>query len=244
MIVKTGKQAGTQAVDSDPLEESRELPPVSTLPSRTRKPAARKPCPEPMDTFGGHNLLLDLPPELRIIVYEYCVATNGPVTKGAADTVYTWNIKKSPMPSLLSVNRQIREEALPVYYKTNEFRFKKCHAQYITPWLFRAVQPQHLKFVGAISWTSGHKMQASFPGPKGDQRIRSHNHVDIWAKSTQDQAIHLSSVIMLLELGLLGSCKVKMALDNEPRLHVACKLRELTRKVIARKKVTEADAWN
>jgi hypothetical protein len=49
---------------------------------------------------------------------------------------------------------------------------------------------------------------------------------------------------MLLELGILGSCKVKMTLYNEPRLHVACRLSELTRETIARMKPTEVGAWN
>ena len=66
----------------------------------------------------------------------------------------------------------------------------------------------------------------------------------VYTKAAQESAIHLSSVIMLLELGFLGPCKVKMFLCNEPRLHVACTLRQLTRNMIVRKKLTQVDAWN
>lgn len=66
--------------------------------------------------------------------------------------------------------------------------------------------------------------------------------MDVYSRAVQDQAIHLSSVNMLLELGLLGSYKVKMSLYNEPGLHVACALQQLIRKKIARKNLTEADA--
>ena len=68
--------------------------------------------------------------------------------------------------------------------------------------------------------------------------------MEVYSKAAQESAIDLSSVIMLLELGFLGLCKVKMYLCNEPRLHVACTLRQLTRKIIVRKKLTQVDAWN
>ena len=239
MAVKTRQQARAQASDSEPLEETHELPPVSTRPSLNKKRTARKPQQKPVSLDGGHNLLLDLPPELRVIIYEYCVSTKGPV-----NMMETRDVKKSPIPGLLSVNRQIREEVLPVFYKTNEFSFGRCHAKYITQWLFKAIQPQHLKLISAISWTSSWEKTKVWFGPFTFGR-RSHNDVvAVYSKAAQDQAIHLSSVIMLLELGILGSCKAKMSLYNEPRLHVACALHQSTREIIARKKLTEADAWN
>ena len=70
------------------------------------------------------------------------------------------------------------------------------------------------------------------------------NVVEVYSKAARDAATHLSSVVILLEFGLLGSCKVKMSVYNEPRLHVACALHQSTRKIIARKKLTEVDAWN
>lgn len=162
MDVQIRQQARAQAGDSDPLEESRKLPPMSTRSSLNKKRAAPKPRQKPGSPQERHNLLLDLPPELRIIIYEYCVAAKDPV-----NMVDHWSVKKSQRPSLLSVNRQIREEVLPVFYKTNEFRFGTCHAKYITRWLFRAVRPQHLKLISAISWTSWRKGISSWPGPIG-----------------------------------------------------------------------------
>jgi len=235
MAVKTRQQARTQAGDSDPLEESREL---STRPSLNKKRAARKPRQEPASPDEGHNLLLDLPPELRNTIYEHCVATEDPFYM-----VDSWASKKSRVPGLLSVNRQTREEVSPIFYSTNTFDFGECHAKYITQWLFTAVRSHHLKFIGGISWSSGAKMTAELGGSIGSMTAVN-NVVEVYSKAAQKSAIHLSSVIMLLELGLLGPCKVKMSLYNEPRLHVACALQQLTRKLIARKKLTEVDTWN
>ena len=146
------------------------------------------------------------------------------------------------MPSLLSVNRQIREEAFPIFYSTNQINFDECHAKYVTRWLFNGVQPKHLKFIQSIYWTSSSERTRSFRGPaRGDYY---NDEVRVYSKAGQDQSIYLSSVIMLLELGLLGSCKVKMTLYNEGRLHVACQIRELNRRRISRKKLAEADTWN
>ena len=92
-------------------------------------------------------MLLDLPTELRIVIYEYCVAVKGPFSMREKSLM---DIKKSRMPSLLHVNRQTREEVLPIFYKTNEFSFGRCDARYITQGLFTVVQPQHLKFISAI----------------------------------------------------------------------------------------------
>jgi hypothetical protein len=180
-------------------------------------------------------MFMDLPPEIRNTIYEYCVTPSGPM-----HMMETMDIKKSRMQSLLSVNRQIREEAFPIFYSTNQFNFDMCHAKYITRWLFHGVQPKHLKFISSIYWTSSHQWTRSW----GGQLRYYSDHVKVYSESCQDQALYLSSVIMLLELGLLGSCKVKMTLYNDERLHVACKIRELIRKTIARKKLTEVDTWN
>lgn len=235
MAVQTRQQARAQVGDSDPLEESRELPPVSSRPSLNKKRTASNPLQKSENTDGEHNLLLDLPPELRIAIYEYCVAAEGPF-----HMIETIDVKPSRLPDLLKVNRQTREEALPIFYKTNEFSFGRCRAKYITQWLFRAVQPQHLELINAISWTSQLEKTKWYYGPPRDYN----DVVAVYSKAAQDQAIDLSSVVMLLELGLLGPCKVKMALYNEPRLHVACRLREMARKTIARKTLTRVDAWN
>lgn len=86
--------------------------------------------------------------------------------------------------------------------------------------MFRVVQPRHLNLISAISWTSGLEMTFSGPRTMGSRSVRTvHNVVELYSKAAKDAAIHLSSVIILLELGILGSCKVKMSLYNEPRPH-------------------------
>ena len=101
MAVKTKHQARTQVGDSDLLEGSRAL---STRPSLNMKRAQRKSRQNPVSLDEGHNLLLDLPPELRNIVYEYYVASEEPFY-----VVDSWVSKRSRVPSLLIVNRQIRK---------------------------------------------------------------------------------------------------------------------------------------
>ena len=86
---------------------------------------------------------------LRKLNYEYCTATEGPVNM--MDNI---DVKKSHMPGLLTLNCQTRKEDLPISYSNNELRFGGCRAKFIVRWLFKAVQPRHLKFINAISWTS------------------------------------------------------------------------------------------
>jgi hypothetical protein len=157
-------------------------------------------------------------------------------------------VKPKPLPGLLVVNRQIRDEALPIFYGTNEFRFQTCNAKYITKKLFHGVHPKHLKFINSISWTASsvlkplHGLVTTYhPQPSwGPDPAKT------YSRNLQDQAIYLASVIMLFELGLLGKCRVRMTLSssNEPRYHVACALRALIRKQITRRGLTEAGAWN
>jgi hypothetical protein len=209
------------------------------LAREAREKAKSRELPPPQT----HNLILDLPPEMRNSIFEYCLAGSSRIVM---KNPYTEGTKPNA-PGLLLVNRQIREEALPIFYSINEFRFQLSHAKYITKWLFHGVQPKHLKFINSISWTAPVAARRgrgplsssrSFAGRGLDEDVRRYC-IDV-----QDQAIHLAGVIMLLELGLLGKCKVQMTLHNEPRYHVACALRDLVRKQITRKGLTEAHARN
>jgi hypothetical protein len=227
MAVKTRRHTRTEANDSDTREQNHELPPASTR-FVGKMPTSIESHQQPVSPGVGKNLILDLPPEIRNSIYEYCVIMPDPVALVGRKTSHT--------PDLLRVNRRIREEAFPIFYSNNEFGLETCSAIDLTRWLFRAVQPKHLKFINAISWSSTIGWACS--GGCGDA-------ANIYSRRVQNTtSIHLSSVIMLLELGLLGSCKVKMMLNYEPRLHVACTLRQLIKKVIARKGLTEADTWN
>jgi hypothetical protein len=93
---------------------------------KSRKPSAKENTHKPMDKAestqpdrptpdSGFSLLLDLPPELRIKIYEYAVWTDGEcmVTKTGG----------VPEPPLLMTSKAIRKEAMDVYYSINTMRF-------------------------------------------------------------------------------------------------------------------------
>lgn len=243
MTTKTGQRARAKANDSTSRKDGRELPLSLTRIRLNKKPAAQKPHQVMMSTSERHNLLLDLPPELRNIIYEYCVTAPDAfemVSSANPTCPDLTRIEKSHMPDLLMVSRQVREGALPIFYSSNDINFSQCHAKYITRWLFRGVHPKHLKYIRSIDWTC----------PMGELfleglRLGIVFTVQTWAESLEEHSLHLSSAVVLLELGLLGQCKVKMALFTERRLHVACMLQELTKKMIARNRLTETHhAWN
>ncbi|KAI0555665.1 hypothetical protein F4679DRAFT_577790 [Xylaria curta] len=58
---------------------------------------------------GRKNLLLDLPPELRNIIYELAVGRGCEPTRRVPVTLWR-------TPNLAQVNRQLRNEVIPVYY--------------------------------------------------------------------------------------------------------------------------------
>lgn len=58
---------------------------------------------------------------------------------------------KSFTPPNLKANRQIRNEALAVFFAVNDFVFEDCDARYLQRWIFGAVQPQHLRYIRSIT---------------------------------------------------------------------------------------------
>jgi hypothetical protein len=206
-----------------------------------REKARSRELPSPQLPPPKRNLILDLPPELRTKILEYSLAA--PSRTLIDERSHFIREKPYLVPGLLGVNRQIRGEALSIFYSTNNFHFQSCDAKFITRWLFHGVQPKHLKFIKSISWEAP-SPKTTWTVPWGFGPPTHIDNVQVYSQNLQDQAIHLAAVIMLLELGLLGKCKVKMTLENEPRYHVACVLRELVRKQITRKSLTAVDAWN
>lgn len=66
----------------------------------------------------------DLPPELRLMIYEYALE---PLGRRFA-IAYNWRIYECPQnqpdwPAVLQVCRQMRHEILPVFYSKNTFSF-------------------------------------------------------------------------------------------------------------------------
>lgn len=65
-------------------------------------------------TSSSSSRLLSLPPELRVMIFEF-VLISGRITISPS-AVPAW-------PALLSTNRQVREEALKIWYGKNLFSF-------------------------------------------------------------------------------------------------------------------------
>jgi hypothetical protein len=77
---------------------------------KTESAQSERPKPD-----SGLSLLLDLPPELRVRIYEYAVWTDGEclITK----------VGGVPEPPLLMTSKAVRREAIDVYYSINAMRF-------------------------------------------------------------------------------------------------------------------------
>jgi hypothetical protein len=100
--------------------------PAAAKGKESRKPSVKKNTHKPMDKAesaqpdrptpdSGFSLMLDLPPELRIKIYEYAVWTDGECMVTKAGGV--------PEPPLLMTSKAIRKEAMDVYYSINTMRF-------------------------------------------------------------------------------------------------------------------------
>ncbi|KAK4546753.1 hypothetical protein LTR36_001485 [Oleoguttula mirabilis] len=68
---------------------------------------------EPSTAWNGNCRLLELPPELRNHIYELALPT---VARWSAIEKYTESDLPNHQPALTRVSRQIRAEALPLYY--------------------------------------------------------------------------------------------------------------------------------
>lgn len=63
--------------------------------------------------------LQSIPPELRNRVYDYALVSDGPINVAKP--------KNCAQPPLLATCRQIRSEAISVYYSTNSFTYTICN---------------------------------------------------------------------------------------------------------------------
>ncbi|KAI6806636.1 hypothetical protein KC332_g1619 [Hortaea werneckii] len=73
---------------------------------------------------SGRCLLLELPPELRDLIYEYTLQSNpGPnqLVTFKLDHYQRDTLTQAVQPPLLHLNRQIRQETLPLFYSTQLF---------------------------------------------------------------------------------------------------------------------------
>ncbi|KAK5124910.1 hypothetical protein LTR85_001100 [Meristemomyces frigidus] len=75
------------------------------------------------------------------------------VNQGPGLSCYTERSKPTPVPGILMVSKQVRNEALPVFYHVNHFVFYDCPIDTVTRWLQRTVSPQkQRKHIRSIVW--------------------------------------------------------------------------------------------
>jgi hypothetical protein len=94
----------------------------------------------------------------------------------------------------------------------------------VTHWLFDVVQPEHLRYIKSISWEGD-----------ADQTGNYSNFQD-------HPFVQMSSIIMLMQLGFLGHCKIRLITDPLGGIHFACILREKILNLIQRKDLTTVHA--
>ncbi|KAI7552693.1 hypothetical protein KC331_g1717 [Hortaea werneckii] len=98
-----------------------------------RFPSLHRPKP-------GRCLLLELPPELRDLIYEYTVQSESPSNQMVTfklDPYQRDTLTQAIQPSLLRTNRQIRQETLPLFYRSQTFilHSEGTKADYARRWL-------------------------------------------------------------------------------------------------------------
>jgi hypothetical protein len=119
---------------------------------------------------------------------------------------------------------------MPVFYSMNDFVFEDCDCSWVTHWIFNVVQPQHLKYIKSISWN-------------GPLTYDDANHESLPMKD--NTFAQMSSIIMLMQLGILGHCKLRLipAEDYEDYdAHFACILHDKISKLVQRKSLVPEDA--
>ncbi|QIW96488.1 hypothetical protein AMS68_002006 [Peltaster fructicola] len=119
------------------------------------------------------SMLLSLPAELRERIFEFALMSEKPLVTFHIDEYQQEDYQEARQPPLLTVSRQIRQEALPLFYASNDFIFftegrkadeSCCWVKSIQPYLdhLRGVtfwirhissMPTHIASRGAIAVT-------------------------------------------------------------------------------------------
>jgi len=116
---------------------------------------------------GAKTMFMDLPPEARVMVYELALHREFVIE---ITSLKKWNPKKkrtkisnnSPAITLLLVNKQIHDEAVPVFYKINDFLIgngdwvtrHQANLHGLQSFISR-VQPRHLSLI-TLLWAFTH----------------------------------------------------------------------------------------
>jgi hypothetical protein len=149
-----------------------------------------------------------------------------PHQRGDVNRLGDAKARMTPRPNILQANRQIRGEALEVFYKMNDFVFERCDPCFLTRWIYNGVQPEHLKYIKSIAWD----------GPLGGASEECYCPLD------KD---HICSTIMLMQLGFLGQCKLRLRCTLEDYdVHLGCVLNKKICELVQRKGLTSKHALN
>ena len=166
------------------------------------------------------------PGRFYMVTPHYIVEDNDDIIDRWRSIKYT-NARMTPRPGILRANSLIRQEALPVFYKMNDFVFEDCESSWVTRWLYNVVQPEHLKYIKSITWD----------GPLSYGGEEFHMEDNTFG--------NMSSIIMLQQLGGLGDCKIRLTPEREyDDVHFPCILHGKISDLIERKGLTLAHAEN
>ena len=72
---------------------------------------------------GTRSLLLELPFEIREIIFDLTVSSEKPIVAFRLDHYQRESYQEAIQPSLCRVSRQVREESLPIFFKSHTFIF-------------------------------------------------------------------------------------------------------------------------
>jgi hypothetical protein len=134
------------------------------------------------------------------------------------------NFQKWDIPR---TNRLIRNEALPIFYRMNDFVFEDCDCFKLTHWIFNVVHPDHLKHIKSITWDGLLNWDSERPNLEDNTFLQ------------------MSSIVMLMRLKILGKCKLRLMSDEDSTdTHYACILHDKITSLVARKGLTAVHAEN
>lgn len=112
--------------------------------------------------------LLELPPELRDVIFEYATRSEKPLTAFRLDNFQLHDYEEATQPPLTRTCRQIRNESLPVFYRSNDIvlhtdgskydetsAFLRCVAAHIPKMHILSLWVRYVTFTNMRSLASG-----------------------------------------------------------------------------------------
>lgn len=97
-------------------------------------------------------MLLELPAEVRQSIFAFALKSDKPLVTFHIDDYQRESYEEASQPALLRVSRQVRTEAIPLFYGCNEFIFhtEERQANDAHQWLYKT-QP-YLDILGGVSF--------------------------------------------------------------------------------------------